>query len=175
LGAHCSDREHTTVFVSRLAAETTNDDLTEIFKDVRLSPPAGHTPTCRALMTSSFQCGEIREIKITNRPDGLTVGTVEFLQRDAVPAALTKDKKVVREAEIEVSIAWQSTLYVTNFPESADDAFIRGLFEPYGPIYETRWPGKKFKGSRRFVYVQFLSPVCRRLAHCCGRLRSRAY
>jgi hypothetical protein len=29
----------------------------------------------------------------------------------------------------------------------------------YGPIFETRWPGKKFKGSRRFVYLQFLSPV----------------
>lgn len=98
-----------------------------------------------------------------------------------VPAALTRDKKKINDVEIEVSVAWKSTLYVTNFPENSDDASIRELFgkvsdafffcenqslvdaslylSQYGPIFETRWPGKKFKGSRRFVYLQFLSPV----------------
>jgi len=56
------------------------------------------------------------------------VATVEFLDRDAVPAALTKDKKRIHEQEIAVHLAWQSTLYVTNFPESADDAYIRDIF-----------------------------------------------
>lgn len=43
-------------------------------------------------------------------------------------AALTKDKKKVEEVEIEVTLAWQSTLYITNFPEKSNDAFIRELF-----------------------------------------------
>lgn len=43
-------------------------------------------------------------------------------------AALTKDKKRLREGEIAVHLAWKSTLYVTNFPESTDDAAVRDLF-----------------------------------------------
>jgi hypothetical protein len=50
------------------------------------------------------------------------------MSRDSVPAALTKDKKRVHNHEISVHLAWESTLYVTNFPESADDASIRKLF-----------------------------------------------
>ena len=45
-----------------------------------------------------------------------------------VPAALTRDKKKINDVEIEVSVAWKSTLYVTNFPENSDDASIRELF-----------------------------------------------
>ena len=45
-----------------------------------------------------------------------------------MPAALTKDKKRVRGKEIAVHLAWRSTLYITNFPEKADDTFIRTLF-----------------------------------------------
>lgn len=48
--------------------------------------------------------------------------------QDSIPAALTKDKKRVRDQEVAVHLAWKSTLYVTNFPESADDAFMRDLF-----------------------------------------------
>lgn len=50
------------------------------------------------------------------------------MSRDSVPAALTKDKKRVHSHEIGVHLAWESTLYVTNFLESADDASIRKLF-----------------------------------------------
>ena len=38
--------------------------------------------------------------------------------------------------EIAVHLAWQSTLYVTNFPESADDKFIRDLFGKVRSQYE---------------------------------------
>lgn len=50
------------------------------------------------------------------------------VSQDSIPAALTKDKKRVRGQEVAVHLAWKSTLYVTNFPESADDAFMRDLF-----------------------------------------------
>jgi len=58
----------------------------------------------------------------------MLVATVEFNARDSVPAALTKDKKRIHNHEISVHLAWESTLYVTNFPESADDAWVRKLF-----------------------------------------------
>lgn len=48
--------------------------------------------------------------------------------QDSVPAALTKDKKRVHGQEVEVHLAWESTLYITNFPEKTDDGFIRELF-----------------------------------------------
>lgn len=64
---------------------------------------------------------------MTQLPNML-VATVEFVTRDSVPAALTKDKKRVHNYEIHVHLAWESTLYVTNFLESADDNWIRKLF-----------------------------------------------
>ena len=79
--------------------------------------------------------------------------------KDSVPQALTKDKKRVNGMEIAVHLAWQSTLYVTNFPKDTDDAVIRELFGKYGTIFEVRWPSKKFKNSRRFCYVQYTVPV----------------
>ncbi|KAH9925562.1 RNA-binding protein Prp24 [Fomitopsis serialis] len=135
---HCclSDRENCTVFVADLPAGAKEDDLRALFKD----------------------CGPMREIKMTQLPNSL-VATVEFMERDSVPAALTKDKKRIDGQEVAVHLAWQSTLYVTNFPEKADDKFIRNLFAKYGTIFDVRWPSKKFKSTRRFCYVQFTSPL----------------
>ncbi|KAI0632486.1 RNA-binding protein Prp24 [Trametes polyzona] len=130
------DRENCTVFVADLPAGVQEDELSTLFKD----------------------CGTIREIKITQLPNSL-VATVEFMDRDSVPAALTKDKKRIRGHEIAVHLAWRSTLYVTNFPEDADDTFIRTLFGKYGEIFDVRWPSKKFKSTRRFCYVQYTSPT----------------
>lgn len=56
------------------------------------------------------------------------VATVELQNRENVLAALTKDKKRLDEHEVSVYLAWQSTLYVTNFADSTDDAAIRQLF-----------------------------------------------
>ena len=60
-----------------------------------------------------------------------------FSQRDsscacqsAIPAALTKDKKRIEGEELAVYLDWQSTLYVTNFPEEFDAVDLQRLFEP---------------------------------------------
>lgn len=50
-----------------------------------------------------------------------------------MPAALTKDKKRINEHEIAVHLAWKSTLYVTNFPESAGDPYLRNVFGKVSP------------------------------------------
>ncbi|KAK1236238.1 Splicing factor [Marasmius sp. AFHP31] len=130
------DRENSTVFVSDLNNDVTDEELINLFKD----------------------CGKVRETKITHLLNS-TVATVEFLDRDSVPAALTKDKKRIRGDEIAVHLAWQSTLYITNFPETADDAYIRNLFGKYGTIFDVRWPSKKYKNTRRFCYLQYTSPA----------------
>ncbi|CAL1712564.1 unnamed protein product [Somion occarium] len=130
------DRENSTVFVADLPTNASDDDLVALFKD----------------------CGPIREVKITQLAN-LAVATVEFMDRESVPAALTKDKKRIHDQEIAVHLGWKSTLYVTNFPESADDAFIRDLFGKYGVLFDVRWPSKKFKSTRRFCYVQYTSPA----------------
>jgi RNA recognition motif-containing protein len=57
-------------------------------------------------------------------------------QQESVPGALTKDKKRVQNSEVGVHLAWQSTLYVTNFPEGTDDATIRELFGAVSPFLE---------------------------------------
>ncbi|KAI6044840.1 hypothetical protein EDC04DRAFT_2560886 [Pisolithus marmoratus] len=137
------DREKCTVFVADLPLGTSEEQLTALFKD----------------------CGEIREVKITQLPQVL-VATVEFTARDSVPAALTKDKKRIGGAEVNVHLAWRSTLYVTNFPEKWDDTSVRSPFRSgssastllYPWLFDVRWPSKKFKTTRRFCYVQYTSP-----------------
>jgi len=51
-------------------------------------------------------------------------------------AAQTRDRKKFGESEISVQLGTGSTLYVTNFPPGADEAYIRGLFTKVN--FETR-------------------------------------
>ncbi|GAA6013848.1 hypothetical protein JCM11491_000444 [Sporobolomyces phaffii] len=129
------DREHSTVFAIS-SGSMTEQDVANLFKD----------------------CGAIRESKV-KEIDGKTYAMLEFMDKESVLAAQTKDKKRINEAEIEVYIAWQSCLYVTNFPESFDKPAIEKLFDQYGVIFDTRWPSKRFKNTRRFCYVQFANPA----------------
>ena len=120
---HLRDRENSTVFVANLPVETTEDDLVKLFKDVRIIFRFSHS----AVFNIHYKCGNVREVKTTHLPNML-VATIEFINRESVLAALTKDKKRLHDVEIAVHLAWQSTLYVTNFPEKVDDEFIRNLF-----------------------------------------------
>lgn len=126
------DRERTTVLVSQLPSKTTEIDVRNLFKD----------------------CGEIREVAVKELPNEL-VATVEFMEKESIPAALTKDKKRIHGVEVSVEVAWHSTLYVTNFREGMDDAEMRQLFDEFGTILDIRWPSKRIKTTRRFCYVQY--------------------
>lgn len=98
--------------------------------------------------------------------------------QESVLAARTKDKKRINDVELEVYIAWECCLYVTNYPETYDKAAVEKLFEQvclpsfvyhhihrlilhiqYGTIFDIRWPSKRYKATRRFCYVQFANPV----------------
>ncbi|GAA6059133.1 hypothetical protein JCM10212_003880 [Sporobolomyces blumeae] len=129
------DREHSTVFAIS-EGTMSEDDVKRLFRD----------------------CGEVRECKV-KAIDDKTYAMLEFMDKESVLPAQTKDKKRINESEVEVHIAWQSCLYVTNFPESFDKAAVEKLFEKYGVIFDTRWPSKRFKNTRRFCYVQFSNPA----------------
>ncbi|GAA5883970.1 hypothetical protein JCM6882_002087 [Rhodosporidiobolus microsporus] len=129
------DREHSTVFAIS-PGEMGEEDVRKLFRD----------------------CGEIRSLKVKTINNS-TYAQIEFVDRESVLAAQTKDKKRVNEQELEVYVAWQSCLYVTNFPESWDKEKIEALFGEYGTIFDTRWPSKRFKNTRRFCYVQFANPA----------------
>ena len=101
---------------------------------------------------------------------------IEFDTKEEMLAAQTKDLKDFRGNTIEVQLGTGTTLYVTNFPPSSDESYIRELFgkvrsdallnhvrysyadcEQYGEIVEVRFPSLKFNTHRRFCYVQFRS------------------
>jgi RNA recognition motif-containing protein len=130
--APARDREYASVLVSGMSSGVTEADVRKFFRE----------------------CGQIRDVALTQQNEGM-LASVEFMNRDSVPAALTRDKKRIGEDEVHVYQAGHTTLFVTNFPESMDDASLRELFTPFGDIVETRWPSKKFKDSRRFCYIQF--------------------
>ncbi|CAO1613556.1 unnamed protein product [Jaminaea pallidilutea] len=131
------DRENSSVLVAGLPSDATIADVQRLFAD----------------------CGSIREIDgpiaVGTSTSASAASSVEFMDRASIPAARTKDKKRVRGLEVAVSLGWQCTLYVTNFPASFDDAAIRQLFGNYGLIYNVRWPSKRYDTNRRFCYVQY--------------------
>ncbi|KAI9780658.1 MAG: Splicing factor [Geoglossum umbratile] len=131
------DRENTTVIVRNLPASATEAKVRQYFRD----------------------CGTINSIKVLLDGDGdSATATIEFESKDDVLAAQTRDMKRFDGNEIEVHIGTGLTLYVTNYPPTADEAYIRDLFKDHGEIVDVRFPSLKFNTHRRFCYVQFKYP-----------------
>lgn len=53
---------------------------------------------------------------------------VEFESKDDAEAALTRDQKTLEGSTISIRTENQTTVFVTNFPPTADEAYIRDLF-----------------------------------------------
>lgn len=71
-----SDRENSTVFVANLPANSQEDDLQALFKDVCIQ----FLDTVLFSNALFHQCGQVREIKLTQLPNAF-VATVEFMDR----------------------------------------------------------------------------------------------
>ncbi|MCJ1310042.1 Splicing factor [Agyrium rufum] len=131
------DRENTTVIVKNFPTQTTEERLRRFFRD----------------------CGTINNVTIASDTDGgTTSATIEFETKEDVLAAQTRDRKFLDGNMIEVSIGTGATVWVTNFPSDADEAWIRGLFKKYGDVVDIRFPSLKYNTHRRFCYVQYVSP-----------------
>lgn len=134
------DRENSSVLVDGLPLDATQDDIITLFKD----------------------CGEIREVAgpkvISSQQSGESsaAALVEFTSRDSIPAARSRQLKIIRSSQVDINMGWQCTLYVTNFGQEYDsDGKMRELFDSFGRIFDIRWPSKKFANSRRFCYIQY--------------------
>lgn len=128
------DRENTSVFVSNLPADVTSTKVRQYFREY----------------------GHVNNMQLKKEDDGKsTVALVEFRSVEDVQSALIRDGKYFGDCSISVRAATGITLYVTNFPPSADDAYIHKLFDESGQIFGIRWPSLKYNAHRRFCYVSF--------------------
>ncbi len=100
-------------------------------------------------------CGTIKSIK---RPQDQDFSfSIEFTSAEEAEYALSRDGQDLDGAAISVTLKTKSTLYVTNYPASADEDYIRSLFNPYGEISSIRLPSLQANKRRRFCYVEFKS------------------
>ncbi|KAK0644653.1 splicing factor-like protein [Cercophora newfieldiana] len=126
------DREHTSVFVAGLPSDATQTKVRQFFREY----------------------GHVNNIDIQRKGDS-AVALVEFRTPDEARSALLRDGKPFGEREVQVTSATDCTLYVTNYPPEADDAYIRKLFKGCGEIHSIRFPSLKYNTMRRFCYLTF--------------------
>ncbi|QSZ36812.1 hypothetical protein DSL72_006695 [Monilinia vaccinii-corymbosi] len=128
------DRENTTVIVTNLPPEVTQTKVRQYFKDY----------------------GHINSVTLKTEADKLSsTCVIEFRSNDDVQSAFLRDGKFFGENQINVASGTGLTLYVTNYPPSADDHYMHNLFKDCGQIFSIRWPSLKFNTHRRFCYITF--------------------
>jgi RNA recognition motif-containing protein len=128
------DREHSTIIVSGLPAETTQTRIRQFFTDA----------------------GKVRNV-VMKQDGGSMIATVEFETPDEADFAITKEAKGFEGNAITIKRGESTTLYIANYPAHADEAYLRKLFSPFGEIIEMRLPSLKYNAHRRFCYIQFAS------------------
>lgn len=144
------DREHTLVIAKNFPLDATEVDVKKFFRD----------------------CGTIVDIKFTKEDDA-QIAAVEFKTQEDALTAQTRTLKKYKGQTIEVDFGTGTTLWVTNYPPTADEKYIRDIFkdvsiilqsagrqaentDPYQhDIVEVRFPTLLKNARRRFCYVQF--------------------
>jgi RNA recognition motif-containing protein len=128
------DRENTTVLVTNLPAEVTQTKIRQYFKEY----------------------GHMNSMTLKTNADGISsTALIEFRSPEDVQSALLRDGKYFIDRQIRVEPGTGLTLYVTNYPPSADDAYMCELFKDCGEIFSVRWPSLKHNTHRRFCYISF--------------------
>lgn len=128
------DRENTTVLVTNLPPEVTQTKIRQYFKEY----------------------GHINNLTLKTEGDGLSSTVlIEFQAPEDVKSAMIRDGKYYGEKQIHIEAGTGLTLYVTNYPPSADEAYMRDLFADCGEIFSIRWPSLKYNTHRRFCYISF--------------------
>ena len=122
------DRENASIKVKNLPENVTETRLRQFFRD----------------------CGTINSLKLLH-----TTAVIEFNEKEEALFAQSRDGKDLDGSTITVQLGSGSILFVTNFPPAADETFIRGMFDKFGPIVEVRFPSLQHNTHRRFCYVEF--------------------
>ncbi|TAQ89377.1 hypothetical protein B7494_g2274 [Chlorociboria aeruginascens] len=128
------DRENTTVVVSNLPPDVSQTKIRQWFKEY----------------------GHINNIILKIEADKLsTTALVEFRSNEDVQSAFIRDGKYFGDRQIRVEAGTGLTLYVTNYPPTADENYMHDLFKDCGEIFSIRWPSLKYNTTRRFCYISF--------------------
>ena len=127
------DREHASVLVQNIPQNVTETQI-------------------RPMLS---KCGIVKHLKLLQDDENSVV--VEFEDSDAANFALSRNGVEFEGAELSIVLNTGSTLFVTNYPATADDAYIRNLFREYGEI-NVRFPSLLRNKKRRFCYVEFKRP-----------------
>ncbi|EEQ35563.1 Splicing factor [Microsporum canis] len=127
------DREHASVIVKNLPKDIPQVKIRQFFRD----------------------CGKLNCLQMLPGEPGSAL--LEFDTHEDALAAGTKNQKFLEGNEVTVEPVTDTTVFVTNFPPTADENYIRELFHSCGEIAEVRFPSLKYNTHRRFCYVQFTS------------------
>jgi squamous cell carcinoma antigen recognized by T-cells 3 len=125
------DRENATILVENLPENVSETKIRQFFRD----------------------CGTINALKVIRQKG--TSAVIEFDDKQAALFAQTRDGKDFDGKVLQVQLGSGSTIFVSNFPATADEAYIRKLFDRFGEIVDVRFPSLKYNTHRRFCYVQF--------------------
>ncbi|KAF6823821.1 pre-mRNA splicing factor [Colletotrichum plurivorum] len=129
------DRENTSVLVSKLPGETTKTKIRQYFKEF----------------------GHIVDVTDPSNDDQDNTRTVmvEFRTPEEAQSALLRDGKYFGQNQISVKPGTDLTVYVTNYPPTADKTYLSKLFQDCGEILSIRMPSLKGNVRRRFSYITF--------------------
>lgn len=127
------DRENTSVMVRNLPADVTVTAIRKYFREY----------------------GSMLNVTTKKVDASSSSALIEFESPEEMQSALLRDNKYFGESQISVKPGTALTIYVTNYPPTADEAYIRGLFEECGEIFSVRFPSLKYNTHRRFCYVSF--------------------
>ncbi|KAI0388980.1 putative pre-mRNA splicing factor [Xylariaceae sp. FL0594] len=132
------DRENTSVMVSNLPPDVTQTAIRRYFKEY----------------------GHINHLVVQRETDEKTASAlIEFRSSEEADSALLRDQKYFNQSQITVQPGTRLTVFVSNYPPTADEAYIRRLFAHCGDIFNVRWPSLKYNTHRRFCYVSFRDPA----------------
>ncbi|KAI1389277.1 uncharacterized protein F4822DRAFT_195372 [Hypoxylon trugodes] len=128
------DRENTSVIVTNLPVDVTQTAIRKYFREY----------------------GHINNLDLRKEPDGeSSTALIEFRSTEDVQSALLRDQKYFGQHQITVKPGTGLTLFVSNYPPTADETYIRSLFKDCGDVFAVRFPSLKFNTHRRFCYVSF--------------------
>ncbi|KAI2609224.1 hypothetical protein GGR54DRAFT_643714 [Hypoxylon sp. NC1633] len=128
------DRENTSVMVTNLPGDVTQTAIRKYFREY----------------------GHINTLDVHREKDGGSGSAlIEFRSTEDVQSALLRDQKYFGQNQISVKPGTGLTLFVSNYPPTADGSYIRNLFKDCGEVFAIRFPSLKFNTHRRFCYVSF--------------------
>ncbi|KAI5860813.1 hypothetical protein GGS23DRAFT_211252 [Durotheca rogersii] len=128
------DRENTSIMVTNLPTDVTQTAIRKYFREY----------------------GHINNLDVRREADGESSSAlIEFRSPEDVQSALLRDSKYFGRSQIRVRSGTGLSLFVSNYPPTADETYIRDLFEDCGDVFNVRFPSLKFNTHRRFCYVSF--------------------